>query len=446
MKRRQDCELQCDVLVVGTGYAGLAAAIEALSSGAKVIALGRRNPLASNSALGGGTFAFADTTLQRQKGIQDSADLLAEDILKANRRTIPEDIVNVAARQSIQLYDWLAEIGAEFYEVMQYPGHSVPRVHLESGMDGANTLNLLLKRARSNGADVRLGTVAEHLLLNEKNEVEGVQAINSGGKTTIKAKRATILAAGGFGKNKDMMAEYLLEYAEMPCVSGAGSTGDGIRMGMEIGADVLNMDAAELYSLGAARKGLRLPGVSEAMSKGAILVNKNGERFTDESKGYGLTAPPVMQQPDGVALLVLDEALLKSVVKLHLNIDKYLNTGLVYYGETASELGRRTGIEPDNLQKTADQFFPSGKLYGTWVRTILIQSMGGLKVNSRAQVIHRRGYPIPRLYAAGDNTPSLGGAATSDNPCPGYLTGTGYLLALASGRIAGQNAAEVTIR
>ena len=445
MKRRQDYELQCDVLVVGTGYAGLAAAIEALSSGAKVIALGRRNPLASNSALGGGTFAFADTPLQRQKGIQDSADLLARDILKANRHTIPDDVVNAAAQQSIQLYDWLVDIGAEFYEVMQYPGHSVPRVHLESGMDGANTLNLLLTRARNEGADVPLGTVAEHLLLNENNEVEGVQADNYGEKITIKARRATILAAGGFAKNKDMMATYLPGYMEMPCVSGAGSTGDGIRMGMEIGADVLNMDAAELYSLGAAKKSLRIPGVSEALSKGALLVNKNGERFTDESQGYGLTAPPVMQQPDAVALLVLDETLLKSVVKLHLNIDKYLNTGLVYYGETASELGQKTGVNSDNLQKTVGQFFPSGKLYGTWVRTILIQSMGGLKVNSRAQVIHRDGHPIPRLYAAGDNTPSLGGAATSDNPCPGYLTGTGYLLALASGRIAGQNAAEVKI-
>jgi len=204
------------------------------------------------------------------------------------------------------------------------------------------------------------------------------------------------------------------------------------------------MDAAELYSLGSAKRGLRILGISEAMAKGAILVNKNGQRFTDESKGYGLTAPPVMQQPDAIALLTLDERILKSVVKLNGNIDKYLKMGLFHYGETAFELADKTGIDLDNLQKTVNRYFPSGNLYGTWVRTILIQSMGGLKVNSRAQVMHCRGYPIPRLYAAGDSTPSLGGAATSDNPCPGYLTGTGYLWALASGRIAGQNAAEVT--
>lgn len=437
-------DLQCDVLVVGTGFAGLAAAIESLNSGAKVIVLGRRNPLASNSALGGGTFALVDTPLQRQKGIQDSANLLAQDILKANRHTVPEDIVTAAAQQSVQLYDWLIEIGAEFYEVMQYPGHSVPRVHLETGLDGANTLKLLLKRVISKGADVRLGMIAEHLILDEKNEVDGVEAVNMREKIRIRAKRATILAAGGFAKNKSMMAKYLPKYAEMPCVSGAGSTGDGIRMGMEIGAEVLNMDAAELYSLGSAKRGLRILGISEAMSKGAILVNKYGRRFTDESKGYVLTAPPVMQQPEAVALLILDEKILRSVLKLHGNIAKYLRMDLFYFGERAFDLANRTGVDFDNFQKTVKEYFPSGNLYGTWVRTIVIQSMGGLKVNSRTQVMHCQGHPIPRLYAAGDNTPSLGGAATSDNPCPGYLTGTGYLWALASGRIAGKNAAEFT--
>jgi len=437
-------DLQCDVLVVGTGFAGLAAAIESLNSGAKVIVLGRRNPLASNSALGGGTFALVDTPLQRQRGIQDSADLLAQDILKANRHTVPEDIVTAAAQQSVQLYDWLIEIGAEFYEVMQYPGHSVPRVHLETGLDGANTLKLLLKRVISKGADVRLGMIAEHLILDEKNEVDGVEAVNMREKIRIRAKRATILAAGGFAKNKSMMAKYLPKYAEMPCVSGAGSTGDGIRMGIEIGAEVLNMDAAELYSLGSAKRGLRILGVSEAMSKGAILVNKYGRRFTDESKGYVLTAPPVMQQPGAVALLILDEKILRSVVKLQRNIAKYLRMDLFYFGERAFDLANRTGVDFDNFQKTVNEYFPPGNLYGTWVRTIVIQSMGGLKVNSRTQVMHCQGHPIPRLYAAGDNTPSLGGAATSDNPCPGYLTGTGYLWALASGRIAGKNAAEFT--
>ncbi|MBA7711167.1 Fumarate reductase flavoprotein subunit [subsurface metagenome] len=268
-------ELQCDVIVVGAGFAGLAAALEASKAGASVVVLGRRNPFASNSALGGGSFALVDTPLQGEKGIRDSAELFAEDILKANRYSIPRDVVTAVAQQSVQLYEWMIELGAQFYEVTLYPGHSVARVHLESGLDGANTLRLLLKGVMSKGADVRLGMVAEHLIINNSNEVEGVQAADSGGKTSIRAGRAIVLAAGGFGKNQSMMAKYLPQFAGMSCVSGAGSTGDGIKMGIEVGAELLNMDAVLLYSLGSAKRGLRILGISEAMTKGAILVNNS---------------------------------------------------------------------------------------------------------------------------------------------------------------------------
>lgn len=439
---RRENELQCDVIVVGAGFAGLAAALEVSRTGANIIVLGRHNPFASNSALGGGAFALVDTPLQKENGIQDSAELFTVDLLKANRHSIPRDLVTVAVQESVQLYEWMIELGAQFYEVMLYPGHSVARVHLESGLEGAATLRLLLKRVTSRGVDVRLGMIAEHLILNNSNEVDGVQVTSPEGKTLIRAKRAVVLAAGGFGKNQSMMTKYLPKLAGMPCLSGAGSKGDGIKMGIEVGAELLNMDAAELYSLGSAKRGLRILGVSEAMAKGAILVNKNGQRFVDESKGYVLTAPPVMRQPGEVALLIFDEGILKNVTKLHRYIDKYLHMGLFQYGKVASELATAAGIDPQCLQETVKPYFPSGSLYGTWVKSVVIQTMGGLRVNGRAQVMHCQGHPIPHLYAAGDNTPSLGGAAIADNPCPGYLTGTGYLWALASGRVAGQNAAK----
>jgi succinate dehydrogenase/fumarate reductase flavoprotein subunit len=265
-------ELQCDVAVVGAGYAGLAAALEALKAGADVIVLGRPNPFASNSALGGGVFALVDTPLQRHKGVHDSADLLTKDLLEANRRTIPQDIVAAAAQQSRQLYEWMTGLGARFYDVIRFPGHSVARVHLESGMGGANFLRLLLEAVTRAHADLRLGTAAEHLILTGSNEVEGVQVADAEGRTFIKTKLAVVLAAGGFGKNHSMMTEYLPKFAEMICVSGAGSTGDGIRMGIEVGAELMHMDTAELYSLGSVKKGFRIPGVSEALTLGAILL------------------------------------------------------------------------------------------------------------------------------------------------------------------------------
>jgi fumarate reductase flavoprotein subunit len=237
-----------------------------------------------------------------------------------------------------------------------------------------------------------------------------------------------------------MMTEYLPKFAEMICVSGAGSTGDGIRMGIEVGAELMHMDTAELYSLGSVKKGFRIPGVSEALTMGAILVNKIGQRFVDESTGYVLTAPALMRQPGGIAFLVFDEKILKNVVKLRTYMERYREMDLLQFGNTALELAKATSIDPEPFKGTVHEHFPHARLYGTWVKPILLQTMGGLKVNARAQVIHQQGHPILHLYAAGDNTPSLAGAATPENPGPGYLTGTGYLWALASGRIAGQNA------
>lgn len=440
MQKRR--ELRCDVVVAGVGYAGLAATLEALRAGARVITLGKKKLLACNSAMGGGGFALVDTPLQREKGIYDSVELLAEDILKANGRSLPEDIVRAAAREGIGLYDWLIQIGVKFYKVSEFSSHSVPRVHMESGMSGANTSKLLLAAAKERGADVRLGIVAQHLIVNSKNGVEGVQALCEGEEIEIRANKGVVLAAGGFGRNQSMMAQYLPQLSGILSLSGAGSTGDGIRMGEEIGAKLHNMDVAIVTPLGSVKRGATISGVVESMSQGAILVNKRGQRFVDEGKGvYNEVALPVINQPDGVALLVLDEAIKKRNEKLEKFMDEYLRKDLFLYRKTSDELAIAAGLEKEGFRHTIDQYFPSGRLYGTWIKSVLLMTHGGLMVNAMAQVIHREGYPIPHLYAAGDNTPGLGGSGTADHPFPGYLSGGGYLWALTSGRLAGRNAA-----
>jgi fumarate reductase flavoprotein subunit len=436
-------EPRCDLVVIGAGFAGLSAALEALKTGASVTVLGKKNLFACNSAMGGGAFTLVDTPLQRKRGIQDSAKLLAEDILRMNRHTVPEDEVRVVAEEAAKLYDWLTGLGANFYTLRPFPGHSVERVHLESGMSGANTLRALYRAAVKARIDIRLGTLAEHLILDNHGRVEGVQAVSDGERIEMRAGRAVIIAAGGFGRNKSMMAEYMPHLLDLPCYSAAGSTGDGIRMGLEAGADLCNIDAALVTSGGAVTKAYEIPGIVETLTEGAILVNREGKRFFDESEGYCLAAVPIMHQPGGVALLVTDEKILRGIEKVSKLMDKFLKTGIFHYGETAAELARAAGMDcSPSFQETIDQFFPSGRLYGAWVRAGIIQTNGGLKVDERFQVIHQQGHPIPRLYAAGDSTPSLGGASTPECPCPGYIAGSGFLLSLASGRIAGRNAAQ----
>jgi predicted oxidoreductase len=148
-----------------------------------------------------------------------------------------------------------------------------------------------------------------------------------------------------------------------------------------------------------------------------------------------------MLQPDRRALLVFDEDIKKRVKKLEKHMNHYLNKGLLLFGRNADELADRAGIEKKSFRIAVEERYPSGNLYGTWVQSALVMTHGGLMVNPAAQVIHEKGDPIPHLYAAGDNTPGLGGGRTDDRPFPGYI-GSGCLWALASGRIAGRNAAE----
>jgi fumarate reductase flavoprotein subunit len=437
---KQNDKPQYDVIVVGTGYAGLAAALEALRVGASVIVLGRRNPFASCSALGGGAFAMVDTPMQREMGIRDSLQFFYEDIIRANRGTIARDVVTATAEEAVQLYSWLTNIGARFIKLMDFAGHSVLRVHLESGLAGANTLRLLLKAVESEGADVRLGTVAEHLLLDSNKEVKGVQAVSEGERTEIEASGAVVLAAGGFGKNPSLVGKHLPELTAIKCISGSGSTGDGINMGLEADAELLNMDSAVLCSLGSLRGKARVDGLVQTLAKGAILVNKQGQRFVDESLGYAKTSPYVMRQPDGVAFLIIDEGVMKDIEQVMVHMDKYLAVGAVLYAKTVHDLATAAGINTENLQDSAKGRFSTRGVYGAWVSPDLVFTYGGLKVNGDSQVIHRKGYPISHLYAAGDNAAGLCGGVTKE--CfSSYITGTGYTWALTSGRIAGRKAA-----
>ena len=448
-------KLTYDVIVVGAAYAGLAAALEALRAGSKVIVLGRKSKFANNSALGGGAFALVNTPLQKEKGIKDSPERLIEDILTANGHTVAEELVTVAAKEAAELYGWLTGFGARFWEVMNFPGHSAARVHLEAGLSGANVVKLLLEAAKSGGADIRLGMLAKHLITDDSGAVKGVQAVEDEKKLEMRANSGVVLAAGGFGQHRGMMQKYMPELSKVAMLSGKGSSGDGIRMGIEVGADALNMNAALVTSLACLKKGYRI--TAEVLAEGAIFVNKDGKRFVDEKIGYARSFPPVMRQRDSTALLVLDERIRKSIPKM----EKYIQQGLFIAGKTAGELAKNVGLDPETFQNTIREFNESeggragtdvfghevnqlplsGALYGTWVKPAVIQTNGGLKINSKAQVINLDGRPIPCLYAAGDNTPGLGGAATEDCPCPGYITGCGYMWALSTGRIAGRNAA-----
>lgn len=432
-------QLQYDIVIVGSGFAGLAAALQVLETGASVVVLGGKNPFASNSALSSGGIILADTALQKSNNIHDSANLLTQDILKANEHSVPREVVEAAARESTHLYDWLTSMGIQLPILRPLANHTLPRVH-RGPFGGAHMLRLLLREVQRRGAHMLIGTVARHLIT-RAGKVEGVEVVDHKGTAEIRATRGVILAAGGFARNRQMVEHFLPQFSSFLCAGGSGSTGDGIRMGLEIGARTINMDSAVLTPLGSPRRGGSMPGIFEAILQGAIFVNKNGQRFVDEKKGFfSETAFPITLQPDGIALLVLNEAIKKKIVKLERYMETFVRKGLFFFGKNADELAWKTELNQSNLNSTVTDCGFSGTLYGTWLKPALVMSHGGLVVNAAAQVIHTDGHPISQLFAAGDNTAGLGGGIKEDRPFAGYI-GTGCLWALTSGRIAGRNAA-----
>ena len=442
-QRIHDEVIDTDVVVIGAGGAGLSAAIEARKMGAEVIVLSRIGKLANNTAIAGGVFPLVGTPMQTERSIEDSEDLFARDLLEANGHTVDETLIRTAIRGSADLYEWLTGFGVRFRDLVQFHGHSAARCHAEASWKGANVVTALVEAAQKMGVDFRYGTSASDLIMSQDAEVIGVKAQNrEGNPIRIGVRRGVVLAAGGFGKNKAMMREYVPEFAHLPVMSATGSTGDGIRMALAVGAQKVNMSSVVMYAASEIKK--RRTVFWLFIMEGGILVNKDAKRFVDESIGYVRAAVPVARQRDGMAFMIFDEQISAKVrqADIRRSVESYMKDGVVIEDSTVEGLAGKMNVDPVALRNTVAKLSFQGRLYAIPIIPCVIQTHGGVKINSEAQVISNEGRPIPRLYAAGDNAAGLAGPATEDCGCPGYMTGTGYLDAFVFGRIAGRNAAR----
>lgn len=466
MTQRSKTGLAADVVVVGTGFAGLAAALEARHHGAEVILLGSKGLLANNSALSGGQVAMVNTPLQKKLGVHDSPELFIRDLMSANNHSVDPELVKTAAYASCELYDWLTGFGADFPKILPWNCHSVDRIHEEVGEKdsafgrGGRLIKLMHQAAQAQGVDIHMGVAATSLLTNEQGRVVGLRTRDKAGlEAEIEVRRGVVLGAGGYAKNKEMLKKYAPKLVGMVSVSAVGSTGDGIRMGMEVGAATSNLESVVMAYTVCSMEGGPLKGNAAIIGSksmmpliygllAGIAVNKEGRRFMDESFTYSRGSACLMRQTDSMAFAVFDEET-RNKVSGDMNL---------FAGATPEDLGRKINIDAAILAETIASYNAKlprvdayghpvekrplrGSLFAVPFTGMIVMTHGGLKINSEAQVIHNKGHVIPGLYAAGDNAAGLGGPADGENACPGYLTGCANMTALAFGRIAGRNAA-----
>ncbi|WP_150290991.1 flavocytochrome c [Sphingobium estronivorans] len=442
-----------DVIVIGGGAAGWAAALSAVQGGLEVVLLEKLAESGGSSAMSGGCLAFAGTELQTDQGVADSPDRLYADLREVGQEVNDPALVRAYCDAQLASCDWLKAAGVQFSPVIETAaGQSVPRVHT---VDPADMVRALKAAAEASGRVVyRPNTAAQALEQDASGRVRGVRLTDG---ERLEARRGVIIASGGFAKNPDMLTRYAPHYAPAVFVAGAGSQGDGLRMAQALGADLRDMDYVK-GTFGKHPTDETNDHSLQAVYKGAIAVNQDGQRFVDESISYKLLGDAVMAQPWHCAYQILDQAIFDTGddrVRI-LDFGRRLEEGLFYVGDTLAELAAQVEIDADVLQATVDRYngYVDAGHDAEFGRTHLVHRHGalrkietapfyaypstavvfgtycGLRIDPQARVLRADGSWLEGLYAAGEATGGFHGAA--------YMTGSALGKAVVFGRLAGQ--------
>ena len=462
-----------DVLVVGSGAAGLAAALAARENGAeRVLVAEAEGVVGGSSRLSGGLTMGAGTRYQRALGIDDDADSLFHDYMTLNHWDVEAGVARRLADLAGPTVEWLGDLGVEFYDQMVYGGDErLPRVHVPIGR-GQAVVDVLHRACRQAGVDVALGQRVDRLLV-EDGAVVGVAV----GDDTITAG-AVVLATGGFGNDPARLAARYPSAAATGWtwyIGAPGSRGDALDLAEQVGAQILGHD-----------RGLRLlhanfAPIYEAYLPGwIVIVNREGRRFFDETAPYGITDGLLRAQGD-VAYAVFDAAALEAATAAgvarykqlvpgstkkqspHWNgdvIEQMVAAGKVHRTDTVGALAAALGLPADRFEGTIARHnaqvaagedtdylkdpkflepIATPPFYGAEIRpaTVCFTACGP-RIDRDARVLDTTGRPVPGLFAAGECAGGVIG--------PAYVgSGNSYANCVVFGRVAGAGAAGAAV-
>jgi fumarate reductase flavoprotein subunit len=439
--------------VVGAGACGMVAALAAAKRGVEVLLLEKGAEPAGNTVRSTGLIPAASTRFQREAGIlDDTPELMAKDIFEKNNHESDPELTRLLCEGSALLVEWLAdETGCEMvcYTDFLYPGQSRLRMHGPKAHYGSELARQLENAVREEPRIKLLKNTPVDALVWDGKRVSGVETAEG-----AIAAGAVILALNGFGGNREMVEEYLGPEAATALYYGSpNNTGEGIRWGVALGATTQHMGSYQGHASVAATDGpLVTWGV---VVNGAILVNRDGKRFGDETVGYSEYAGAVMAQLGGEAWEVFDEEVYEA--SRGTRFEEVIEAGKVVRSETLEDLAKTFGLPAGVLAETVEEInrsirgevpdsfgreeFGDGLLeppfYGIHVRGALFHTQGGLKVDSRARVLRPDGSYIRGLYAGGGTAVGISGKGYK-----GYSSGNGLLAATVLGKVSGEAAAE----
>ena len=458
--KSQKVETEFDVVVVGAGGAGFAAALTAQEHGAKVAILEKMPNVGGNSLISGAEMAVANNWVQKKLGItNDSIELHYQDTMKGGDFKGDPAVVRTMVNGALPAAEWLRdEIGVEFQSdnIFQFGGHSVKRSLIPKGATGQEVISKMLKAAQDRKIPIYTQTKVTELVKDAAGRVIGVKATLNGTDYAFNATKGVVLATGGFGANVKMRAEVNPFYGEgFKTTNTPAAQGDGIVMAEKAGAQTVNMGLIQTYPMCDPVSGA-IELIDDARFEGAILINQNGERFVEELERRDVISKAILQQPGKYCYALFNKKVEErshAVTHHQDEVEIFSKTGILKTGRTLDEVAKAFDIPAENLKKTVakvNEFAKTGKdtdfnYRGKfsdlsegpyWIyRGVpsVHHTMGGLKIDTKARVLDAKNAPIPGLYAAGEIT----GCTHGTN----RLGSNAYTDIIVFGRIAGEQAA-----
>jgi 3-oxo-5alpha-steroid 4-dehydrogenase len=460
---------ETDVLVVGLGCAGAAAAIEAARAGADVIAVERASGGGGTSANSGGViYLGGGTPLQKECGFDDSPQAMFDYLMASSGPRPDEAKIRAYADDSVEHYHWFVDNGVPFKPVY-YPHYSgepptddglvfsgsecahpfntvakpAPRGHVPQvpGQAGGLLMTKLLETLDQTSAQIVTDARCETLVVATDRSVRGAVVRIDGTPQSIRARGGVILCAGGFVNNKEMLYRHAPLLGK--CKYRVGTTyddGSGIRLGLGAGGEAVNMSYGSIS----------LPIVPPKKLQKGILVNGYGMRFINEDAYLGRLGEHALYHQNGCAYLILDNETFER---------PEVEREIAGVGETIAELEAELALPEGSLQTTVDLYNrhatrgddplfhkgpewiaplvhpPFGALDCTTEGSLYaVFTLGGLRTTSDGQVMTPEDDVIAGLYAAGRTSSSIS--------APGYNSGLSIGDGTFFGRRAGRHAAR----